>query len=190
MNSENHNEEYSMSVFGPDFHFKLMAIEFKLRDSLLPRSKVLGEVGIERGFQVLDFGCGPGGYIAATSTLVGNEGAIYALDMRPIALSMVEKTAAKKRLENVKTICSYCETGLPDGSIDVVLLYDTFHNLDHPDDVLKELHRVLKRGGILSFSDHHMKDDEIIESVTAAGLFLFLRKGRKTYSFSRLNAPH
>lgn len=62
-----------------------------------------------------------------------------------------------KKLANVETIHSDCKTGLPDNSVDAVLLYDTFHDLSDPDGVLEELHRVLKPDGILSFSDHHMK---------------------------------
>jgi len=44
--------------------FKLMSLVFKVRDLLRPRSDVLKEAGIEPGSVVLDFGCGPGGYIA------------------------------------------------------------------------------------------------------------------------------
>lgn len=43
--------------------FKLMSLMFKVRDLLRPRLDVLQEAGIESGFSVLDFGCGPGGYI-------------------------------------------------------------------------------------------------------------------------------
>jgi ubiquinone/menaquinone biosynthesis C-methylase UbiE len=74
-------------------------------------------------------------------------------------------------------------TGLSDDSIDVVLLYDTFHDLTNPNMVLEELHRVLKPNGILSFSDHHMKENEIISKVMNNGLFRLLRKGERTYSF-------
>ena len=65
-----------------------------------------------------------------------------------------------------------------------MLLYDTFHDLSRPDDVLQELHRVLKSGGTLSFSDHHMKDQEILARVTKTGLFKLSKKGKKTYSFA------
>ncbi|MFH1323270.1 MAG: methyltransferase domain-containing protein, partial [Methanobacteriota archaeon] len=64
------------------------------------------------------------------------------------------------------TIHSDRRTGLPDKSLDAVLLYDAFHDLEKPDDVLKEIHRVLKSDGILSFSDHHMKEEEIVSKVT------------------------
>ena len=60
----------------------------------------------------------------------------------------------------MKVILSDCSTGLPDDSVDVVLLYDTFHGLARPADVLRELHRVLKTDGVLSFHDHHMKEQE------------------------------
>ena len=72
---------------------------------------------------------------------------------------------------------------MPDNSIDVVLLYDVFHELSDPQAVLSELHRVLKQGGILSFNDHHMSEDKIISEVTSGQLFRLSRKGKKTYSF-------
>jgi len=70
--------------------------------------------------------------------------------------------------------------------VDVVLLYDTFHDLSHPSGVLEELHRVLKPNGFLSFSDHHMKENEIVSKVTNKGLFRLSRKGKGTYSFSKV----
>ncbi|MBA7679381.1 2-methoxy-6-polyprenyl-1,4-benzoquinol methylase [subsurface metagenome] len=144
---------------------------------------VLEEVGIKPGFHVLDYGCGPGGYIIAVAELVGKSGKIYALDVHPLAIQRVQSIASKKQLTNVETICSDCKTGLPDNSVNVVLLYDTLHMLSDPNRVLEELYRVLKPKGILSFSDHHMKENEIISKVTNRGLFRLSRKGERTYSF-------
>jgi ubiquinone/menaquinone biosynthesis C-methylase UbiE len=163
--------------------FRVMAFGFKIREFFKPRRDIVIEVGIKEGFRVLDFGCGPGGYVTAVAELAGKSGKIYALDINPLAIKMVKKIAAKKQLPNVETILSDCKTGLPDNSIDVVLLYDTFHDLSDPNIVLEELHRVLKPNGILSFGDHHMKENEIISKVTNNGLFKLLRKGERTYSF-------
>lgn len=54
----------------------------------------------------------------------------------------VIKTNAE--LTNVEIIHSDRKTGLPDYSIDVALLYDILHDLSKPNEVLEELHRVLK----------------------------------------------
>jgi ubiquinone/menaquinone biosynthesis C-methylase UbiE len=163
--------------------FRLMAFSYKFRDLRLPRLNILEEVGIKPGFQVLDYGCGPGSYIIPLAQLVGKSGKIYALDIHPLAIKKVQDIASKKQLANVETILSDCQTGLPDNSLDVVLLYDIFHHLSDPDGVLKELHRVLKPDGILSFSDHHMKENEIVSGVTNSQLFRLLRKGQRTYTF-------
>ena len=109
--------------------FKLMRFTFKIRDLFSPRINVLSEVGIKPGNRVLDYGCGPGSYIAPLSSLVGASGEIFALDVHPAAIHSVEDIALKKKLENVKTIQSDCHTDLPDQSVDVVLLYDTYHDL-------------------------------------------------------------
>jgi ubiquinone/menaquinone biosynthesis C-methylase UbiE len=166
-------------------HFKMMAFSFKLRDLFSPRRNILKEVGIKPGYNVLDYGCGPGSYILPVAELVGKSGKIYALDINPLAARAVQKISSKKRLTNVETITSDCKTGLPSDSIDVVLLYDTFHALSDPNSVLKELHRVLKPGGILSLSDHHMREKEIISKITSSGLFKLSKKGEKVYNFQK-----
>lgn len=165
--------------------FKLMSIVFKVRDFLGPRLDVLREAGIEPGFSVLDFGCGPGSYIAPLAELVGPSGKIIALDMHPLAIRAVKRIAAHNGIKNIETIQSDCSTGLPDNSVDVVLLYDVFHHLAFPDDFLREFHRMLKPGGRLSFSDHHMNEKEVLAKVTGAGLFTLAERGRKTYSFAK-----
>jgi len=166
-----------------DLGFRFMTLAFKIRDFLRPRREVVKEVGIKEGFHVLDYGCGPGSYVTVVAELVGKSGKIYALDINPLAIEMVKKIAAKKQLSNVETILSDRKTGLPDNSINIVLLYDTFHGLSEPNIVLEELYRVLKPNGILSFSDHHSEENEIISKVTNNGLFRLLRKGELTYSF-------
>ena len=172
-----------MAEPGSGFHFRVMTLLFKFRDFFLPRKNVLKEVGIKPGFGVLDYGCGPGGYIIPLAELVGKSGKIYALDIHPLAIQAVRSIVTRKQLTNVHTIHSDCKTGLPDNSLDVILLYDTFHDLSDPDGVLEELHRVLKPDGILSFSDHHMEENEIVSKVTNGGLFKLSRKGKRTYSF-------
>jgi len=167
-----------------DLGFRGMSLAFKFRDLFSPRGRILEEVGIEPGSTVLDYGCGPGSYTAAASEMVGESGTVFALDIQPLAVRKVRQLASKKKLDNVEAILSDCQTGLPGNSVDVVLLYDTFHALDEQDAVLGELHRVLKPGGTLSFSDHHMNEDEAVSAVTSGGLFRLSGKGKKTYSFT------
>jgi len=168
-------------------HFKFMSFGFIFRDFFLPRKNILAEAGIKPGFSILDYGCGPGSYTIAAARLVGKSGKVYALDIHTLAIQKVKSMSEKKKLTNVETILSDCATGLPDRCLDVALLYDTFHDLSKPDEVLAELHRVLKPNGILSFNDHHLKDEnEIINKITGKGLFRLLRKGKSVYNFLKV----
>lgn len=166
-----------------NFHFRMMSLFFKLRDFFIPRENILKETDIKKGFCVLDYGCGPGSYITVAAKLVGKSGKVYALDIHPLAIQKIQNIVLEEQLTNVETIHSDCKTDLQDNSVDVVLLYDIFHDLSAPGEVLKELHRILKLDGSLSFSDHHMKENEIISKVTEKGLFKLSKRGKKTYSF-------
>ena len=160
-----------------------MSVVFRVRDFLLPRKRLLNEASISPGACVLDYGCGPGSCSIAAAELVGETGKVVALDIHPKAMEVVQKKAAKRGLANIETTCAADPSGLPTGSVDVVLLYDTFHMLSDQDAVLKGLHRALKPDGVLSFSDHHMKEDEIVQRVTKGDLFELAEKGKYTYCF-------
>jgi len=167
----------------PNLMFAGMSFLFKIRDLFSPPEKMLREVDICSGFQVLDYGCGPGAYIPDLAQQVGPTGRVYALDIHPLALERVRALAKRHQLANVGTIRTDCQTGLPEDSLDVVLLYDIFHMLSEPDAVLAELHRVLKPGGTLSFSDPHMSEADILAGVTRSGQFKLAYKTLKTYGF-------
>jgi ubiquinone/menaquinone biosynthesis C-methylase UbiE len=168
-----------------DLHFKGMSFLFKIRDLFSPRANVLKEVGIQPGSHVLDYGCGPGSYLSPLAKIVSETGKIYALDIHPLALQKVQRIASTRKIPNIETIQSDCQTGLPDKSIDVILLYDILHELSEPDKIFKELHRILKTGGILSCNDHHLNESEIKSKVTDKGLFKLNKKGKKTFCFVR-----
>lgn len=167
----------------PNLMFRGMSVFFQLRDTFSPRAAILDEVNLKLGHIVLDYGCGPGGYVLETARRVGSMGKVYALDIHPLAVQKVEQIAAQNKLPNVETICSNCDTGLLEGSVDVVLLYDIFHMLGNRAAVLAELHRVLKPGGALSVIGEHMSEDELIKGITQGRLFRLADKGRKTHRF-------
>jgi ubiquinone/menaquinone biosynthesis C-methylase UbiE len=167
-----------------DLHFRLMALTYRFRDLLLPRRRILEEAEITAGMRVLDFGCGPGSYVALAAELVGESGMVYALDAHPLALARVRRIRATMRLTNVETILSECETGLPDDAVDVVLLYDVLHDLSDKGKVLRELRRVLKPGGLLSFSDHHLDESAIMSHLSGDRSLRLLERGKHTYSFT------
>lgn len=175
-----------MAELQSNLSFRIMAWLLKVRDFFKPRADVLEEAGIQPGAQVLDFGCGPGGYILPLSRMIGPYGKIYALDMHPQAIRSVKNIAFKKSLNNVDTILSDGKTGLPDMSVDFVLLYDVLHHLNLPELILAELHRVLKPEGVLAMSDHHMKDEDITQTVTAPGSFKLLRRGELAFYFTKV----
>jgi len=169
-----------------DASFKLMSLAFKFRDSLQDPADILKQAGVKPGHHVLDYGCGPGAYTIAAAKMVTDSGKVYAVDIHPMATKQVESTASRKKLSNIETILTDRATGLPDESMDVVLLYDILHDLDSPQDILAELHRILKPDGTLSISDHHLKDRDITSQITGPGLFKLSNRGEKVYNFSKI----
>ena len=173
-----------MSFVKSRFFFYIMSVGFKIRDTLTPRVRVLAEVDIKPGYSVLDFGCGPGSYTFPAAGLVGETGVVYAADINPSVIQHISKKAANNNIANIEPIETDCDTGLDDATIDVAFMYDLFHMLNNPYQVLAEIHRILKFDGILSFNDHHMKNKDIIDGIEGSRLFKLKDKQKMTYSFS------
>jgi ubiquinone/menaquinone biosynthesis C-methylase UbiE len=175
-----------MAGFKPDIHFRLMAFGFWFRDLFNPPENKLREAGINPGERVLDFGCGPGSYSLAAARMVGESGEVYALDIHPLAIKSVTRKALRKGLRNIISVFPDNDSPFQDKCLDVILLYDVFHEVKAKDKVMTALYRMLCDNGVLSFSDHHLGEKEIVDAVTQGGYFKLVKKGKKTYTFKKV----
>ena len=156
--------------------------EMEFREWLTEHAhEVLENVGVKKELVVLDYGCGPGTFAIPSAQIAGEEGRVYALDVRPRALERVGERANDGGLANIETILadsSGLTIGLQDESVDVILLYDVIQDIDDRWGLLQELHRVLKGDGFLSIFPMHIGTDRMLEIMNECGLFCF----RDSYS--------
>ena len=136
---------------------------------------------VEEGQSFLDYGCGTGDFTIPAARIVGMRGKVYALDCFSRQLKIVEKKVKKEGLSNIETILSDNKTGLADECIDIIWMCDVFHEVKQKRAVVEELHRVLKREGVLAIYDG-MKDRVL--SYTE-GLFSLNGKDGKLLKFAK-----
>jgi ubiquinone/menaquinone biosynthesis C-methylase UbiE len=162
-----------------------MAAWLRLREQFQDLTKVLVASGLEAGQTVLDYGCGIGSCTLPAAEIVGRTGLVYALDIHPLATETVRKRATKAGLSNIETILSGCDTGLESGSLDVVLLFDVLHAIQDQAQLLKELGRVLRPGGLLVVKPDHMTEEELLATMNLSGPFLLRVRRGELYEFVR-----
>jgi ubiquinone/menaquinone biosynthesis C-methylase UbiE len=163
-----------------------MAFFFKIRDKFYPPIEKIRKANIKQGDIVLDYGCGSGSYTIAVAGEIGPDGKVFAADVHPLALIKVRKRTGRRGYTNIETIKTECATGLDDENIDVVICFDVLHGIPDKNNILREFYRVLKPKSILSFDDHHMKEDEIINFITSEGMFKLSEKIDNQYNFIKI----
>ncbi len=87
MNASNNGEQKSMSWIAFQFMRLVMNIRRKFRNI----DEEINLAGIEKGFYVLDFGCGLGFNTIPAAKAVGTEGQVFALDLSAQAIKIVKK---------------------------------------------------------------------------------------------------
>lgn len=165
----------------PNVAFRGMAFALRLMEPFKRSRERLTRAGLRKDQIVLEYGCGIGSYTIPAAKIVGDEGTVYALDIHPLAITTVKKRGAKEKLTNIKTILSDWDTGLPDESVDVVLLYDTLHLVRDQQRLLEELHRVLKPGGFLSADHMHTAREEFLETMHKENLFSYQSQAGESF---------
>ncbi len=145
----------------PDIAFKIMSFTFRVIDVFFPRSKKLDSFGIKKGSIVIDYGCGPGSYLEKTSKLVGENGKIYAVDIHELAIKSVRKIIEKHNLKNIEPVLvKNYSCKIKDSVADLIYCLDTFHMVKDSKLFLQELHRLLKKDGVLIIDDGHQSRQE------------------------------
>jgi SAM-dependent methyltransferase len=103
---------------------------------------LLGDV---RGRTVLDFGCGTGENIVA---LVERGARVIGMDISPDLIALARQRLNDAGLEARLEVGSAYDTGLPDGSVDVIFCIALIHHLDIAR-VVEEMTRILAPGGVV-----------------------------------------
>lgn len=114
--------------------------------------ELLEAAGSQKGQKVLEVGCGPGHFTIPAANIVGKEGLVYAFDVNPCAVESVLAKISKKNLKNVLAmLANASRTGLPAGMIDLAFVFGLPRIAGGLNNLLSEIHRVLKDEGLLAF---------------------------------------
>lgn len=120
-------------------------------------SKVIERSGIRPGMTVLDLGCGSGALTIPLARAVGKEGKVYALDIQPAMLKLLEGKLARPENRNIKNVeiklGNAYELPFPDSYLDAVVMVTVLPEIPDRSRALREIKRVLKPGGILAVSE-------------------------------------
>ena len=176
-------DELMMPMIG----FVIMSAILKMREIRGKPERTLRRMEIAKGQSILDYGCGIGSFSTLMAGMVGDAGVVYALDIHPLAIQAVEKRIRKKGITNIKTILSSRETGLPDGSVDAVLLHDVLQMVTDQEGLLLELHRVLKSGGRIYTTSEHLEHGEFMDIMGKGGLFSLVYEREGLFEFEKVD---
>jgi ubiquinone/menaquinone biosynthesis C-methylase UbiE len=124
--------------------------------------KALQAIGFHRGMVVADVGAGSGFMSFKMSKLIGPSGKVYAVDIQPEMLEILNKRARENKIANVETILGTDrDPKLPAGSIDLILLVDVYHEFSHPQAMLDRMREALKPNGRLVLLEYRKEDPSI-----------------------------
>jgi predicted methyltransferase len=124
-------------------------------------------VGLRPGWVVADVGAGSGYMTTRIARLVGPIGKVYANDVQPAMLRIIQNKARAEHLANIEVIRGTdTDARLPDQAIDLALLVDVYHEFSHPQEMLRSIRRSLKPNGELVLVEYRKEDPNIPIAVT------------------------
>jgi ubiquinone/menaquinone biosynthesis C-methylase UbiE len=126
------------------------------RREILSPEELLKMLHMKSTDNILDLGAGTG-YLAISAAKMVN-GLVYALDMNPEMLEVIESRAQKDGITNIKTVKGSIDNiPLPDNSVDIVLASLVLHEVKPLSNTLQQIKRVLREGGYFLCFDFEKK---------------------------------
>ncbi len=125
-------------------------------------SKAIAALNIKSGQTVADIGAGSGYYSVRLAGAVGPTGRVFATDIQPEMLAIIKKKLDALPIPQIQLVLGTpTESNLPDGSVDLALMVDVYHELSDPQVFLRSLKRALKPGGRLVLIEFRKEDRRV-----------------------------
>ena len=127
----------------------------KTSKNILSAGEVLKATQLKQGDNFLDAGCGDGYISLEASSIVGENGNVYALDVYPESIETVKKEIITTNLGNMEAILADIAENIPLKAeiVDVVLMANVLHGFvaeGEVEEVMNNISRVLKPGGVFA----------------------------------------
>ncbi|MCB1035964.1 MAG: methyltransferase domain-containing protein [Acidobacteria bacterium] len=152
------------------------------RDSWQKPEEVVQIMGLAPGMTVADLGAGSGYFLPYLSKAVGPAGKVLALDPEAEFIPFMAGRAKEHGWTNVEARqIPFDNPGLDDGSVDRILIVNTWHHIDHRGAYAAKLGRTLKAGGavyVIDFSrespfgpsvESRLPPEEVLEELRDGG---------------------
>jgi ubiquinone/menaquinone biosynthesis C-methylase UbiE len=119
-------------------------------------------LGVQPGSSVADIGAGSGYYTVRLAALVGPQGKVYANDIQPGMLALINRRLSVARIRNVVLVEGTAnDPKLPPGAIDLALMVDVYHELSEPQVMLRRIREALKPNGRLVLLEYRAEDPRV-----------------------------
>ena len=126
------------------------------RDQYQKPAQVMEALALKPGMSIADIGSGSGYFTSRFAEAVSHSGKVYAVDVEPKALDYIKeglaRTGSRSSVEFV--LARPDDPTLPDASIDLIFICNTFHHLDNRPQYFRNLRSVLKPRGRIAIIDY------------------------------------
>ena len=160
---EDEKPSFKGRTIAQTMHWK--GAEWLLRETREKEERVsvlMEALGVEAGQTVCDLGCGNGYHALRLARRVGSSGKILAVDIQQPMLDMLEERSAEAGLDNIELILGdTADPKIPDGSCDLILLVDVYHEFSDPETMLAKMRRALKPDGRIALVEFRSEDPEV-----------------------------
>jgi ubiquinone/menaquinone biosynthesis C-methylase UbiE len=124
--------------------------------------RALDIIKIQSGATVADVGAGSGYMTAKMARRVGPGGKVYANDIQPQMLTLLQERMAKEKITNVEPVLGTADDPkLPASALDLILMVDVYHEFQQPQIMLRRMRDSLKPGGRLVLLEYRKEDPSI-----------------------------
>jgi ubiquinone/menaquinone biosynthesis C-methylase UbiE len=160
-------------------------MESRLRYRFFGPTKILQGAGIRPGMKVLEVGCGTGFFTTTAARMLGEQGALIAMDLLPQSVEAVAKRVQAAGLSNVQVIKGDAlDTKLESESLDEILIFGVIPAPMLPmEKLLVEMHRILRSGGVMAV----WPPSWVHQSIVQSGWFKYIDKKNNVVNYQRVD---